>query len=92
MTKREAHKLIDSGWLTWGELKTALRCEMGGPDRVSTVNPGMTHELAAGIEARDDVDVVAGPQSRTPNRDRLAATNILRECGEWTPATKWRAD
>lgn len=86
MTKHEAHKRIDAGTLTWGELKTLLRCEMGGPDRVSTVNPGMTHEqalmiLAAGIDNWDDDAIVAGPHSRTPNRDRLAATNILRECG-----------
>lgn len=85
MTKHEAYQLIDAGKLTWGELKTMLRCEMGGPDRVSTVNAGMTHEqalmiLAAGIDHRPDVDIVAGPRSHTPNRDRLAATNILREC------------
>lgn len=91
MTKTEAHRRIDAGTLTWGDLKTMLRCEMGGPDRVSTVNPGMTHEqaltiLAAGIEARDDAAIVVGPTSRTPNRDRLVATNILRECGALTHA------
>lgn len=88
MTKQEAHRRIDSGTLTWGELKTMLRVEMGGPDRVSTVNPGMTHEqalmiLSACIDARPDEEIVAGPRSRMSRRDRLAATNILRECSEW---------
>jgi hypothetical protein len=85
MTKAEAHRRIDSGTLTWGELKTMLRGEMGAPARRSVVNAGMTHEhavtvLAAGIDSRPDDDIVAGPNSRKPNLDRLAATNVLREC------------
>lgn len=87
MTRKQAHQRIDSGTLTWGELKTMLRCAMGGPDRISTVNKGMTHEhaltiLSAGIDARPDDDIVAGPKSLMPGRDRLSATNVLRECGD----------
>jgi len=85
MTKTKAHERIDSGTLTWGELKTLLRCEMGAPESRSVVNPGMTHEhavtiLAAGIDDMDDSAIVAGPKSFRPSRDRLIATNILREC------------
>jgi hypothetical protein len=87
MTREEAHKRIDSGDLTFGHLKTLLRCEMGGPPHRSVVNPGMSHEqaveiLARSIEARDDDEIVAGPKSGRPISDRLIATNILRECRE----------
>jgi hypothetical protein len=93
MTKRKAKARIDAGDITWGELKTMLRCEMGAPARVSTVNKGLSHEhaveiLARAIENRPDEAIAAGPNrssfaaetSRTPHLDRLTVVNILREC------------
>ena len=85
MTRDEADELIDAGTLTWGTVKTMLRCEMGAPPRKSVVNRAMTHEqavdiLAAGIDARDDDEIVCGPKCSTPRRDRLMVRNALREC------------
>lgn len=87
MNRQQAHERIDAGDLTWGELKTMLRCEMGAHTRGSVVNARMTHEqavtiLSAAIDQRDDAGIVAGPRSLTPKSDRLTATNILRECGD----------
>lgn len=92
MNRQDAHELIRSGWLTWGDLKTALRCEMGGPARIATVNKGMTHEqaidiLAKAIEGREDAEVVASKWGRERS-DTLMATNILRECREYRPQAK----
>lgn len=89
MNRQDAHALIRTGKLTWGELKTALRCEMGAPPRTSTVNKGMTHEqaidiLARGIDGRDDNQIVGSVWGRE-RRDTLIATNILRECREFQP-------
>ena len=83
MTRDAAHQLIDSGSLTWGYLKTLLRAEMGAPPSRSKVNPSLSHEtsidiLARAIDGLDDDGIVS--KSNTPNRDRLMATNILREC------------
>ena len=88
MTRAAANRLVDAGTLTWGVLKTALRCEMGGPTRQSAVNPGITHEqgvaiLAAGIDHHDDAEIVAGPQSKSRRLDYMTATNVIRECHEW---------
>lgn len=85
MTRSEADELINAGTLTWGAVKTMLRCEMGAPPRRSVVNRAMTHEqavdiLAAGIDSRDDNEIVCGSKCRTPLRDRLMARNALREC------------
>lgn len=93
MTKHDAHRLIDSGIVTWGHLKTMIRCEMGAPAQRSAVNTGMTHAqsvdiLARAADTRDDEEIVCGRISRTPRStlsDRLIAVNILRECADSLP-------
>jgi hypothetical protein len=85
MTRQEAEELIDARTLTWGAVKTMLRCEMGAPSRKSVVNRAMTHEqvvdiLAASVDARDDSEIVCGPKCARPQMDRLLARNCLREC------------
>jgi hypothetical protein len=84
MTKTQAHERIDAGTLTWGYLKTLLRCEMGAPAHKSVVNAGMSHEqaveiLARAIDGRPDEEIV-GSVWGMESRDRMIATNVLREC------------
>lgn len=85
MQKHEAHRIIDAGGLTWGALKTLLRAEMGAPAHRSVVNAGMSHQqaidiLARSIEGEMDDGFVCDLRTRRPSRDRMIATNILREC------------
>lgn len=90
MNRNEADELIDAGTLTWGAVKTMLRCEMGAPPRKSVVNRGMTHEqavdiLAAAVDGREDNEIVCGPKCARPTMDRLLARNCLRECQSVRP-------
>lgn len=93
MTRHEAEAMIDAGTLTWGAIKTMLRCEMGAPPRTSVVNRGMTHEqaidiLAAAVDQRDDDEIVCGAKCARPTMDRLLARNALRECKSGTKGRK----
>ncbi len=79
MSRDEANELIDTGTLTFGELKA--RIADSRIDGVSRVNRSLTkwqalEILRKGITARPDAARV-DPRSR---RDVLIARNVLREC------------
>lgn len=93
MNKLAAKKLVDSGKLTWGQLRESLsvRRAAGGLDKPSRLNKGITvekalHILCGALSHRDDDTFVvpyrynASKGRETRTSEALTATNIVREC------------